>query len=133
MSMTKKENKDQQIKLKGLGAKQSFEIFRNAVTTVFKRAGRAMPQSIRDDSEVIVKISGSTKDPNKTYHYRSLIFDCRDIQDWYFYTDRDTIGQWKRLYAEKDLLEELKTIKEKFENEQISIEVRVNHSNMQLN
>lgn len=133
MKMSKNENEVQRTSLRKLGRKKSFEIFRKAVTTVFKRAGRAMPESIRDDSEIIVKISGNVKDPNKTYHYRSLIFDCRDAQDWYFYADRDTIGSWKRLYAAEDLVEELKTIKDKFEKEQISIEIRVNHSNLQLN
>ena len=133
MRMTKKEKEDPKMSLRGLGPKESFKIFRRAVTTVFKRAGRAMPESIRDDSEVIVKIAGMTKDPNKTYHYRNVIFDCRETQDWHFYADRDTIGQWKRLYVANDLIEELKTIKEKFEKEQISIEVRVNHSNLQLN
>ena len=133
MRMTNSEKEDPHMSLRGLGAKDGFEIFRSAVTTVFKKAGKAMPQSIRDDSEVIVKILGMIKDPNKTYHYRSVIFDCRDTQDWHFYADRDTIGEWKRLYVAKDLIEELKTIKEKFEKEQISIEVRVNHSNLQLN
>lgn len=133
MRMTKKEKADPHMSLRDLGAKEGFEIFRTAVLTVFKKAGIAMPKSIRDDSEVIAKISGSTKDPNKTYHYRSVIFDCRETRDWHFYADRDTIGQWKRLYVAEDLLEELKTIKDKFEKEQISIEVRVNHINLQLN
>lgn len=133
MRMLKNEKVDQSMSLRGLGRKQSFEIFRKAVTSVFKSAGKVMPGSIRDDSEIIVKVSGNVKDPNKIYHYRSLIFDCRDVQDWYFYADRDTIGSWKRLYAEKDLIEELMTIKDKFEKEQIFIEVRANHINLALN
>ena len=133
MRMSNREKEDPHMSLRGLGIRESFEIFRSAVTTVFKKAGKAMPQSISDDSELIVKIAGTVKDPNKTYHYRNVIFDGRETQNWHFYTDRDTIGQWKRLYVAKDLIEELKTIKEKFENEQISIEVRVNHSNLQLN
>lgn len=131
--MTKKEKEDPNKSLRDLGRKQSFEIFRKAVTAVFKIAGKAMPESIRDDSEIIVKVSGNVKDPNKVYHYRSLIFDCRDVQDWYFYADRDTIGQWKRLRVAQDLIEELKTIKDKFEKEQIFIEVRANHINLALN
>lgn len=133
MKMTKKEMEDPFKSLRDLGAKLSFEIFRSAVTTIFKKAGKAMPESICDDSEVLVIVKGSIKDPNKTYHYRSVIFDCRDTQNWYFYADRDTLGRTKRIYVAKDLIEELNTIKEKFEKEQICIEVRVIHSKLELN
>ena len=133
MKMTKKEMEDPFKSLRDLGAKLSFEIFRSAVTTIFKKAGKAMSESICDDSEVMIRVDGKTKDPNKHFHYRSVIFDCRDTLNWYFYTDRDTIGEWKRIYVAQDLIEELNTIKEKFEKDQISIEVRVFHSKLELN
>ena len=118
MRMSNREKEDPHMSLRGLGIKDSFEIFRSAVTTVFKKAGKAMPQSISDD---LVAVVGSTKDPNKTYHYRSVIFDCRDTQNWHFYADRDTIVGRKRLYVAKDLIEELNNIKKKFRKEQIRI------------
>lgn len=133
MRMSKKEQEAQNKSLRGLSIRESFEIFRTAVTTVFKKAGKAMPQSISDDSEVIVKVAGRIKDPNKVFHYRNVIFDGRGTQNWYFNTDRDTISEWKRLYVVNDLMEELKTIKEKFEKEEISIEVRILHNHLQLN
>ena len=133
MRMTKKEKEDPHMSFRGLGRKDSFEIFRTAVTTVFKKAGKAMPQSITDDSEVIVKVVGRIKDPNKVFHYRNVIFDGRDTQNWHFFTDRDTLSEWKRLYVAEDLIEELKTIKEKFEKEEITVEVRVLHNHLQLN
>lgn len=133
MRMSKREKEDPHMSLRDLGAKLSFEIFRTAVTTVFKKAGKGMPESICDDSEVMVKVVGRINDPNRVFHYRAVIFDCRATQNWYFNADRDTISEWKHLYVAKDLIEELKTIKEKFEKEQIVIEVRVIHSHLDLN
>ena len=133
MRMTKKEKADPHMSLRGLGAKDGFEIFRTAVLTVFREAGKVLPKSISDDSEVIVKVMGSTKDPDTVYHYRNVIFDCRDTQNWHFYKDRDTTSEWKRLHVAQDLIVELNTIKDKFQKEQINIEVRVNHINLGLN
>ncbi len=133
MKMTKKEKEAPFKSLRELGTKLSFEVFRSAVTTIFKKAGKAMPESICEDSEVLVRVEGRTKDTNKPFHYRSVTFDCRDTQNWYFYIDRDTIGEWKRIYVAQDLIEELNTIRKKFEKEQISIEVRVFHSKLELN
>ena len=116
--MRKKEKEDPHMSIRGLGRKLSYDIFRSAVTPIFQKAGRLMPQSISDD---LVAVVGSTKDPNKTYHYRSVIFDCRDTQNWHFYADRDTIVGRKRLYVAKDLIEELNNIKKKFRKEQIRI------------
>lgn len=133
MRMTKKEKEDPHMSLRGLGRKLSYDIFRSAVTTIFKNAGRLMPESIFDDSEVLVAVDGSTKERNKTYHYRTVIFDCRDTTNWHFYADRDTIVERKRLYTAKDLIEELNTIKKKFGKEQIRIEVRVIKSKIEVN
>lgn len=123
--ISKKEKSNPLQSLRGLSISTSYEVFHSAVTSVFPRTESVLPSSIKDDTEILVRVVGQTKDPNKTYHYRDLIFDSRSTQNWYFYADRDTISEWKRLHMANELIDELMIIKEKFKEGNIRIEIKL--------